>query len=143
MKKIYFACAVAGGRDYAFVYKDFVDFIKSNGVEVFGELFADPNLEAEVGTDPDLSPQAVWKRDTDWVRSADAFIAEVSQPSLGVGYEIALAESLKKPILVLFYKKSTRRFSPMVQGNPGLKIVEYSEKTEAKKAIKKFIKNLS
>ena len=143
MKKIYFACAVAGGRDYAFVYKDFVDFIKASGVEVFGELFADPNLEAEVGTDPALTPRAVWKRDTDWVRGADAFIAEVSQPSLGVGYEIALAENLNKPILVLFYKKSARRFSPMVQGNPNLKIVEYSEKAEAKKAIESFISKLS
>ena len=28
-------------------------------------------------------------------------IAEVTQPSLGVGYEIAKAETLKKPVLIL------------------------------------------
>jgi hypothetical protein len=142
MKKIYFACAVAGGRDYAFVYKDLVDFIKKCGVEVRGELFADPELEAETGTDPNLSPQHIWKRDTGWLRESDAFIAEATQPSLGVGYEIAIAEGMKKPVLVLFYKKSLNRFSPMVAGNPEIETFEYTEHSETKKAIKDFITNL-
>lgn len=141
MNQVYFACAVAGGRDYAFIYKDFVETIKACGVEVLGELFADPELEAEVGTNPELTPDKVWERDVDWLRSADALIAEVSQPSLGVGYEIALAESLKKPVLALFYKKSDRRFSPMFQGNPNIQVVQYTDKEEAINAIRSFIKN--
>lgn len=142
MKKVYFACSVAGGRDYAFVYQDMVDVIKKSGAEVIGELFADPNLEAETGTDPGLSPQHIWKRDTDWLKEADALIAEVSQPSLGVGYEIALAETMQKPTLILFYKKSMKRFSPMIVGNPNIESLEYAEHVEAKTAIKKFITRL-
>ena len=143
MKKIYFTCAISAGRDYAFVYQDIVKMIKSTGVEVQGELFADPNLNADKGTDPALGPKGIWKRDSGWVREADAMIAEASQPSLGVGYEIALAESLKKPVLVLYYKNSLNRFSPMIVGDPNLETFEYTEHTEAEKAIKKFINNLT
>jgi hypothetical protein len=142
MKKVYFACAVAGGRDYAFVYKDFVDVMKASDVTVLGDIFADPNLKAETGTDPNLTPRHIWQRDTDWLQEADAMIAEVSQPSLGVGYEIALAETMKKPVLVLFYKKSMKRFSPMIVGNPNVKVIQYAEHAEAKKAIKEFINRL-
>lgn len=142
MKKVYFACAVAGGRDYAFVYKDMVKAIKSSGVEVRGEIFADPTLEAATGTDPNLPPSAIWKRDIGWLHESDALIAEATQPSLGVGYEIALAESLKKPMLVLFYEDPFVRFSPMVVGNPNIETFTYSSHDQAKKAIKDFIRKL-
>jgi hypothetical protein len=142
MKKIYFVCSIAGGRDYAFVYKDVVEVIKKCDVEVIGELFADPNLEPDLGTDPTSTPRKVWKRDTSWLSTADAVIAEATQPSLGVGYQIARAEALKKPLLVLFYKKSVERFSWMISGSPKIKTVEYTEYAEAKKAIKEFIAKL-
>lgn len=142
MKKVYFACSIAGGRDYAFVYKDVVEVIKKCGVEVTGELFADPNLEADLGTNPEETPRYIWERDTGWLNDADALIAEATQPSLGVGYQIARAEALKKPVLVLFYKKSVKRFSWMISGSPNIQTIEYTEYAEAKKAIKDFIKKL-
>lgn len=140
MKKVYFACAVSGGQDYTFVYKDMVKAIKAAGAEIRGEVFADPNLKAGVGTkDP---PDFIWKRDIGWMRQSDAFIAEASQPSLGVGYEIALAESLDKPVLVLFYKNALNRFSPMIAGNPNIETFVYANHEQAEKAIKDFIKKL-
>ena len=142
MKKIYFVCSIAGGRDYAFVYKDLVDAIKKCDVEVEGELFANPELEANLGTDPGETPRFIWERDTDWLGEADAIIAEASQPSLGVGYQIARAEALKKPILVLFYKKSVERFSWMISGSRNIQTYGYDEYAEAQQAIKKFIKKL-
>lgn len=143
MKTVYFACAVAGGRDYAFVYKDVVELIKSSGARVRSELFADPELEAATGTNPDMPPSGIYKRDVKWLSEADAFIAEATQPSLGVGYEIALAESINKPTLVLFYKKDPfLRFSPMIIGNPNVKTVEYTNLAEAEKAIQDFIAKL-
>ncbi len=143
MKKIYFVCSIAGGRDYAFVYKDIVEVIKKCDVEVMGELFADPTLEPGLGTDPNSTPRKIWQRDTDWLQDAEALIAEATQPSLGVGYQIARAEALNKPVLVLVYKKSVERFSWMVSGSPKIKTIEYTEYAEAKKAIKDFIAKLS
>lgn len=142
MKTVYFLCSIAGGRDYAFVYHDFVKIMKGCDVSVLGEVFADPELEADLGTDPGSSPRDIWERDSDWLNKADAIIAEASQPSLGVGYQIARAEAANKPVLVLYYKKAVERFSWMISGSPDVQTYEYAEYSEAKKAIKDFIKKL-
>ena len=142
MKKIYFVCAVAGGRDHAFVYQDIVDIIKAQDVEVLGEALANPELEPVSVINPSLTPRYVWKRDTGWVHQINGLIAEVTQPSLGVGYIIAMAESLKIPVLALFYKKSDRGFSPMIKGNPNIKSFEYNDLASAEHAIGTFLDNL-
>lgn len=142
MKKIYFLCSISGGRDFAFVYKDFVKVMKASDVEVLGEIFADVNLKADIGTDPTSTPRHIWKRDTGWLKEADAIIAEATQPSLGVGYQVARAEALNKPILALYYKKSVERFSWMIGGSPNIQTYGYDEYAEAKKAIQDFIKKL-
>jgi nucleoside 2-deoxyribosyltransferase len=46
--------------------------------------------------------QEIFQKDTGWLRSADVVVAEVSMPSLGVGYELGLAECLHKPVLALY-----------------------------------------
>lgn len=142
MKRIYFACSIAGGRDHAHVYVDIVDYINASGAKVMSELFVDPSLKPELGTNPGLSPSAIWKRDIDWVTSADAIIAEVTQPSLGVGYEIGKAEEMNKPILALFCTEAGRRLSPMIDGNPNITIIRYKKIEETNKAIAEFIKNI-
>lgn len=139
MKKVYFACSIAGGRDHAHVYEDIVKCIQDAGAEVLSTIFADKNLISEFGTDPSITPQFIWSRDVNWVKEADVVIAEVTQPSLGVGYEIALAETLKKPVLALFDKTSGRRLSPMISGNPNLNIFEYQDITETNKIITEFL----
>lgn len=138
MKKVYFACSIAGGRDHAHVYTDIVDYIKVAEGEVLSELFADKNLVSEVGTDKTV--EFIWKRDVNWVKEADAIVAEVTQPSLGVGYELGLAEMLKIPVLALFDETSGRRLSPMLDGNPHIKVVRYSHITETENEIIQFLR---
>jgi nucleoside 2-deoxyribosyltransferase len=64
----------------------------------------------------ELGPQAVYARDTDWIRECAVLVAEVSVPSHGVGYEIAFALGLGKPVLALH--RADRRVSKMITGNP-------------------------
>ena len=143
MKKVYFACSIAGGRDHAHVYQDIVNMIKGAGGQVLSELFADTSLVSEVGTDPSITPSYIWQRDVDWVEQADGIIAEVTQPSLGVGYEIALAEKRHKPVLALFYPRPGQRLSPMVSGNPHLQVVTYESVAEVRGVVENFVHNLS
>jgi len=75
----------------------------------------------------------------EWVKNADAIIAEVSNPSLGVGYEIAKAEEWGKPVLCLFRPIDGRKLSAMVAGSPTVTVVEYTEVTAAVEAIKSFL----
>lgn len=142
MKKIYFGCSIAGGRDYAHMYQDIVDNIKASGAVVMSELFANKTLVSELGPTPHLSTLETWTRDMSWVKEADAVITEVTQPSLGVGYEIGKAEDWQKPVLALFYSGSGRRLSPMISGNPNITVFAYNDVSETKAAIAKFIAGL-
>lgn len=141
MKKVYFACSIAGGRDHAHVYGDIIEYIKEANMHIVSEMFADKVLDKDkVGMT--MEPFEVWERDIDWIKSVDAIIAEVTQPSLGVGYEIGVAETNNIPVLALFYEDSGRRLSPMVSGNPHVKIVKYKDVKETKSAIKNFVAGL-
>lgn len=48
----------------------------------------------------------ILERDMQWLAQAHVVIAEVTQPSLGVGFEIARAVTLNKPVLCLFRPSS-------------------------------------
>jgi hypothetical protein len=43
-----------------------------------------------------------------WLKEADVIVAEVSTPSLGVGYEIGKAEDMGKRILCLYKNKKIK-----------------------------------
>lgn len=90
----------------------------------------------------DKPSSEIWKTDTDWVKQSDGMIAEVTNPSLGVGYEIALAETLDKPVLALFRNDTERKLSAMIDGAPGVQVVNYRELSAARLAIDSFIQSL-
>ena len=135
MKKVYFACSIRGGREDSDSYSKLVEYIKGRAI-VLTEIFADGKLTASGMNKPS---REIWKIDTNWIKEADAVIAEVTNPSLGVGYEIALAESLSKPVLALFHDDESRKLSAMIGGAPGVKNVSYTELSEAKYAIDEFL----
>ena len=70
-------------------------------------------------------------------------IAEVSNPSLGVGYEIAKAEEWSKPVLALYRQQEGKRLSAMIDGSPHTEVVQYADLSEAHVAIDGFITRLS
>lgn len=140
--KVYFACAITGGRDYAHLYQAIVDAIKSNDGEVLSELFANQAIDKKKGASVKhgMGKQDIWEWDLNWVREADVVIAEVTQPSLGVGYEIAKAEEWDKPILALFYEPSGNRLSSMIEGSADTTTRYYTNEKEAAEHIKNFLK---
>ena len=137
--KIYFAGAIRGGRDDAKLYKEIIEYLGNIG-QVLTEHIGDKNLSKmgeKYGTDI-----AIYNRDMDWLNSADSVIAEVSTPSLGVGYELGIAEKLKKPVLCLYRPSKGKRLSAMVKGNNKLSLWEYHNLTEARLCIDSFFKSL-
>lgn len=76
-----------------------------------------------------------------WLADSDLVVAEVSTPSLGVGYELARAESLGKPILCLYRNQDSRRLSAMVSGNPDTMVARYETVEEALTHIRMFLGN--
>lgn len=117
-KKVYFACSIRGSGDTS-RYIEIIDAIKSAGGDVLSEIFAHDAIE--LGGSP-LPEAEIYVRDTQMIRDCDMVIAEVTNPSLGVGYELAYAEQLDKPILCLFDAASGRSLSAMVAGNPRITV---------------------
>jgi 2'-deoxynucleoside 5'-phosphate N-hydrolase len=138
MNKIYFACSIRGGREDAKTYAALVGHIQARAV-VLTEIFADGKLTSQGMNKPSKD---IWRTDTDWIKEADAVIAEVTNPSLGVGYEISLAETLGKPILALFRNDSDKKLSAMIAGAPGVTVANYVTITEANLAIDEFLNSL-
>ena len=135
--KIYFAGSIRGGRDNATVYEAMVTCLKSFG-EVLTEHVGDPAL-SETGDDgPD--DRFIHDRDMAWLAACDLVVAEVSAPSLGVGYELGWATALKKPVLCLHRIIYGRPISAMIAGSPGIQRVAYSSMDEAKTIMEEFIR---
>lgn len=138
MKKIYFACSIRGGRDDDDTYEKLVNAIKPRAT-VLSEIFADKKLTTSGMNKPSSE---IWKTDLAWIQEADAVIAEVSTPSLGVGYEIAKAETWNKPVLCLYKPQKDKKLSAMIGGSPSATVFEYQEIESAEHAIATFLANL-
>lgn len=138
MKKVYFACSIRGGREDASYYGELVSII-SKYAEVLTEVFADKKLTADGMANPSGD---IWSNDIRWIGQSDAIIAEVTNPSLGVGYEIAAAEKMGKPVLCLYRKESDKKLSAMIEGSPGATVLEYSDVLSIEHAIASFMANV-
>jgi hypothetical protein len=136
---IYFAGSIRGGREDAKLYGELIDFVKRYG-NVLTEHIGDLSLTEENGEGYDS--RYIYDRDLKWLHSADMLIAEVSTPSLGVGFEIAKAIQWEKKILCLYNPRKGKTLSAMIAGCPQITNVEYITMEEAKNAVDHFIINL-
>jgi 2'-deoxynucleoside 5'-phosphate N-hydrolase len=134
--KVYFACSITGGRQDEEEYKEIVKALLEDGHEVPTSMNAGPDWQHMEGL-PD--PSVVYTRDTEWIDSAQAVVAEVTTPSHGVGYEISYALERRKPVFCLF--KRGAKVSKMITGNtrPGIQVREYARIEEGVKAMREFL----
>lgn len=120
--KIYFAGSIRGGRDDAGIYQQIIEMLKNYGkvlTEHIGQKQLTSSGEAE------KTDKYIYTRDVDWIRECDIVVAEVTNPSLGVGYELGFAESLNKKIFCLHRSIEGKKLSAMVSGNSNFKVFEY------------------
>jgi len=136
ISKIYFAGSIRGGRDYAKTYYELISYIQTRAT-VLTEHICGADLTTY--GEENLSDPEIYERDMSWLRESNAVIAEVSAPSLGVGYELGQAEEMGKPILCLFDASGDACLSAMLSGNPKMTVVNYKNLREAKVAIDAFI----
>ena len=84
-------------------------------------------------------PVEIYTRDMRWLEECDVVVAEVSTPSHGVGYEIAVGLAMQKPVLCCHERG--KRVSKIITGNtnPTLRVVEYGDEEEAVQAVLQFL----
>ena len=129
-EKVYFCGSIKGGRSDTLIYGKLIRHISQYAV-VLTEHIGDPELKS----DQYLGDKEIHDRDMKWLLESDLVIAEVTQPSLGVGYEIGRALEMGKPVICLFRDKGNNRLSAMISGNESITLFTYSELNEALKII--------
>ena len=136
--KIYFAGSIRGGRNDKELYFEIINHLQKYG-EVLTEHVGNINLTESGENLPDNS---IYKRDISWISEADVLVAEVSTPSIGVGYEIREAEREGKDTICLYRNSSEKKLSAMISGNEKSKIIVYDSLEKLTSEIDSYFSNL-
>lgn len=125
--RIYFAGAIRGGRDDRELYAKVIRYLRN-----FGEVLTEHIGEAGISGigETRLTDREIFDRDMEWLITSDVVVAEVTTPSLGVGFEIAKAASAGKKVLCLYRSGEGRRLSAMIAGCPEIRVAEYQQEAD-------------
>ena len=138
--QIYFCGSMRGGRQDIEHYINIVTMLKQHGT-VLTEFVADPNITA-TGSGEDLSDAEIYKRDMELLNKAEIMVAEVTQPSLGVGFEIGTAVSKGNiPILCLYREQPGKRLSALIEGLADGKKYKVHHYTETTSNLQEILQN--
>ncbi|XP_064411492.1 5-hydroxymethyl-dUMP N-hydrolase isoform X1 [Latimeria chalumnae] len=138
--KIYFCGSICGGREDVALYGRAVRKLQRFGA-VLTEHVGNPDI-SERGEE--LGEKLIHDQDVEWLKEADVVVAEVTQPSLGVGYEIGRAVALNKRILCLFRPLTGRVLSAMIRGAENgvqFQVCDYVEK-DLERTIQEYFEKL-
>jgi len=137
--KIFLSGSIRGGRQMLHVYMKICSLLQEQGHEVLSSHVADPELEEKESV---MSEEEIFKRDMGFMERSECLIAEVSTPSIGVGYEICSALKYGLPVLCLHNLQAN--VSAMILGNtsPELVIRQYANDQELREGIRAFISEL-
>ncbi len=130
---IYFSGSISGGRGDIAVYRNFVNALENAGHRVL----AGSVVSETIGSEGDLLPsEDIFDRDLGWLEDVandgGVLVADVSMPSIGVGYEIAAARyRFGIQVICLYRPAHSKRCSAMVAGDTGIELIKYSESTLA------------
>ena len=133
--KIYVSGSIYGGTQKIDTYKILIEELEKYG-EVLDKEIADPNTIAN----------EVYQKDEDIFNDleekliiADVLIAEVSIPSLGVGYELGFADKHNKKIIAIYDKNYTPKVTTMIRGNKRIKLIPYQRIEEITNNLDKLL----
>jgi nucleoside 2-deoxyribosyltransferase len=136
---IYFACSITGGREFEAIYQTITQTLLESGHEVPTAHLAESSV---IKMEKVVGANEIYSRDVTWIQACNALIAEVSTPSHGVGYEVAYALGLGKPVLCCYQFRM--QVSKMITGNPdkNLKVVSYRDAYQVVELVHKFMNEL-
>lgn len=125
--KAYITCPVSHTQDRLNILQEIESTVKKRGIDAF--VF-------KIGG----TPENIFARDHDQIKSCNLIIAEVSEPSHGVGIEIGMSFCLGiKRILLL---EKGKKVTKLVQGMPDTEIIEYENTEDLKEKLDSALKKL-
>jgi hypothetical protein len=136
---VYFACSITGGRDDQDVYAKIVNHLLAAGHVVPTAALARPEVLLNEGA---VEPAEVYQRDINWIANCDVLVAEVSTPSHGVGYEIAYALGIRKPVFCCYHQDVNVSKMILGNGDPNLVLCGYQNVEAALAYLSEYIERI-
>jgi hypothetical protein len=124
--KAYFVGSLTGRKKYIDNYRKIIEVLGSLNIEVLEDTIRPTHDEVSALSDDEKVE--FYKQVLKWIGQADFIVADVSYPSVGVGYEISLAQGKSKPVLVLHDKEAKPQFIEGIDDEKVV-VVEYSFET--------------
>ncbi len=145
--RVAWGCSMRGG--YKSVSKEDVAKIPEVIKELGYELASEHQVQSGIiEQENQRKPSEIHDRDYDWLSTSRVGIFEISNPSLGVGGEIADMVHLGKPVLCLYCVPETQ-VSAYIRGLEGTRVIpnvticrKYGNLDQARQIIMEFMKNL-
>ena len=135
---IYFSGSITGGREDVPLYRRLIEALEEDGHRVLAGAVAAEHI-GDGGEQ--LGLPEIFARDLRWLDESDLVVAEVSTPSLGVGYEIAYARWTRRiPVVALYRRGRTKRCSAMIAGDPGVQFLEYEDVEAALESLRRAVR---
>lgn len=124
--KIYVSGSIYGGTEKIETYKILVEELEKYG-EVLTKQIADPNT---IKNEVNQKDEEIYSDLENKLINCDLVFAEVTIPSLGVGYELGYADKLGKKIIAIYDCQYTKKVSTMIRGNSKIKLIPYKDINE-------------
>lgn len=132
---IYCAGPIRGNDTYKESLKKIIEYIEGLGNTVLSE-FSD-----KFSSTIPLTDKQKYKRDLKWIDGSKCMIAEVSGPSLGVGFELSYALLQRKLPVLALHNSDVQQISTMVLGcdSPLLTVQKYRDDEDMKNIINAYL----
>ena len=134
--KIYFSGSIRGGRDDADLYQDIISYLKNYG-EILTEHIGDSNLSSN--GESQINNKKIHDRDLELLSECDVVVAEITNPSLGVGYEIAKAIECRKLVYCFYRIIDNKKISAMILGSDKVECFQYDNLSQLKKILESLL----
>lgn len=137
--RIYFSGSIRGGRQDVDLYARIIEQLKAYG-DVLTEFIGGSGLTAQGSSGSEAD---IYAKDMAWLTAADVIVAEVTSPSLGVGYELAMAETMGKPVLCLYRPSEGKKPSAMIAGCPHFDFQTFRDEAELPALLQDFFATIA
>ena len=135
--KVYISGSIYGGRQKVENYKAIIEKIEEFAEVLNKNIIDDDVIEKETFQ----KDNEIFEDLENKMREADFILADVTVPSLGVGYEIGFSDMIGKKIIAIYDLNDIEKVSTMIRGNERIKLIGYHKIEEITDNLERLLED--
>ena len=141
MLKVYYSTSVRGAlANSKQNVRNQIDILNKHSAKVYNDhLGSDDPVVLDMGHTDDTD---IFNADMKYIENSDVMVADITNPSLGVGFMIGHAVSIEKRVLCLYDSTMCSKVSAMIAGNKRIVVKSYNDMISCEQHIIKFLNPL-